>query len=270
MSTSDITFIGAGNMATSLIGGLVDADFDVSRITVSGPTQAKLEAISERFGVNTNTDNVLAAQNADVIVIAVKPKSIPQVMQELAVLINDKKPLIISVAAGVRIQKIEELLGAQLPIVRSMPNTPAILRTGATGLFANPAVSEGQKGLAESIMRSVGLTVWLDEEIQLDAVTALSGSGPAYFFLVIEAMQAAAEELGLPHDKAKLLTLQTALGASRMALESNEEASVLREQVTSPGGTTQAALSVFEDAKFKEVFYNALKAATNRATELSQ
>lgn len=269
MSDAKITFIGAGNMARSLIGGLVNDGYEPTSITVSCPTQSKLNDLHERFGVNIESNNVVAADNADVIVIAVKPKSVEQVILELANLINDKKPLLISIAAGVRIAKIQSWLSEQQPVVRVMPNTPALVRTGATALFANEMVSDEQRGIAESIMRSVGVALWIDTEEKLDIVTALSGSGPAYFFLIIEAMQLAAEQLGLEHETAKLLTLQTALGAARMALESNEEANVLREQVTSPGGTTQAAMTVFDNAQVKQIFYDAINAATERAAELS-
>lgn len=270
MAAHTIAFIGAGNMARSLIGGLLSDGYDPNRIWVACPTEQKLQELSSRFGVQTTQDNITAASSADVIVLAVKPQTIQTVVEEIKSVVQEQKTLMISIAAGMRVEKIQQWLETESPIVRCMPNTPALLRAGATALYANDQVSQQQKDISESIMRSVGVTVWLEDEADLDTVTALSGSGPAYFFLVIEAMQDAAEQLGLSSQDAKLLTLQTALGAARMALESDQDASVLREQVTSKGGTTEAALNVFKDGDLNHLFYQAIDAAKQRAAQLSE
>lgn len=270
MAISRIAFIGAGNMANSLVGGLIADGYDPNCLCVSGPTQAKLDLFCEKYGVSCTTSNIDAAKNSDVIVLCVKPQTIRNVMEELSEVIEQRDPLIISIAAGIRCENIEQGQKARPAIVRCMPNTPALLGVGATALYANEKVTAAQKEVAESIMRSVGTTLWLDDELLLDVVTALSGSGPAYFFLIIESMQDAAIALGLPEKAAKLLTLQTALGAARMAFESPDSAEVLREKVTSPGGTTERALEVFKAGHLKELFADAIKQAAVRAEELSQ
>jgi len=269
MSKSVIAFIGAGNMGVSLAGGLIADGYDASLIWMSGPTPSKLEKLKSRLNVNVTTDNKEAAKKADVIVFCVKPQVLNTVCQELADIINNKHPLIISIAAGVRESIINNWFGERVAIVRCMPNTPALIGAGATALFANDKVNEEQHELAESILRSVGITLWMDDEENLDIVTALSGSGPAYIFLVIEAMRDAGKKLGLSEKEANLLTLQTVIGASRMALESDDDVTTLREKVTSPGGTTEQALSVFNENNLKEIFFNAIEAATKRAAELS-
>ena len=175
----------------------------------------------------------------------------------------------LSIVAGVKCADINAWIGKHAPLVRTMPNTPALVQSGATALYANHLVSEEQKQLAESVMRAVGLTVWLEDEALMDAVTALSGSGPAYFFFVMEAMQAAGERLGLPADCARLLTLQTAFGAAKLALESSDEVSVLRQRVTSPGGTTEQALEVLRNGGLESLFREALESANKRAGELA-
>lgn len=270
MSTSKIAFIGSGNMANSLVGGLVADDYDPDCVFVAGPSQAKLDLFSEKYNVRCTQNNQTAAENSDVIVLCVKPQTIHKVVAELADVIAEKEALILSIAAGIRCENIEQWLKAQPAIVRCMPNTPALLGVGATALYANKKVTEAQQEMAESIMRSVGTTLWLDDEHLLDVVTALSGSGPAYFFLIIESMQEAAIALGLPEKAAKLLTLQTALGAARMAFESTDSADILRERVTSPGGTTEKALEVLQAGHIKELFAEAIKQASIKAEQLSQ
>ncbi len=270
MSALKIAFIGAGNMGTCLAGGLIADGYDPSLIWMSGPTQSKLEKIKKSFDVNISTDNSEAAKQAEVVVFCVKPQILNTVTQELAPIIRSRRPLVISIAAGVREALINNWLGGEAAIVRCMPNTPALFGIGATALFANKKVTEAQHELAESIMRSVGITLWMDNEEKLDVVTALSGSGPAYIFLVIEAMRAAGQKLGLSEKDANLLTLQTAMGAARMALESENDVSYLRKSVTSPGGTTESALAVFEKGELRELFYKAIEAATHRAAELSK
>jgi pyrroline-5-carboxylate reductase len=269
MKNTNITFIGGGNMATSLIGGLIADHTDPARLTVADPDSQRLQALAERFGVRTNGDNAAATAQAEVVVLAVKPQTLKRVAEELTTSLQAQRPLVVSVAAGVRSADLERWLGGEAAIVRAMPNTPALVQTGATGLFANPRVSEEQRNLAECILRTAGITLWLDNEVQMDAVTALSGSGPAYFFRIMEGLEAAGADLGLPRETARLLTLQTALGAAKMALESSESLTTLRERVTSPGGTTERGLRVLAENNIDDLLAQVLKAACARATELA-
>lgn len=270
MQNPIITFIGAGNMAHSLIGGLITNGYAPANIWATCPEPEPLQDLKTKFSIHTSTDNPVGAKVANIIVLAVKPQILKIVATELAAIIKEKQPLVISIAAGVREIDIRRWLGDKTAIVRCMPNTPALVKSGASGLYANPNVSSEQKNLAESIMRAVGIVVWLDNEQQLDTVTALSGSGPAYFFKIIEALEQAAEELGLSPEAAHLLTLQTALGAAHMALESNESAAELRKRVTSPGGTTECALQILEAGKLNELLKNTLYAAQQRSIELAE
>ena len=270
MSKPVILFIGGGNMATSLIGGLIADGCEPGRLRISEPDAQRLNVLQERFGVQTTTDNADASASADVVVLAVKPQTLPAVAMEISSAVQSHQPLVISIAAGIRTDAINRWLGGDVALVRGMPNTPALVQSGATGLFATPTVSTAQRELAESILRAVGLTLWVDNEDLLDAVTAVSGSGPAYFFLFMEAMQAAGTELGLSPADARLLTLQTAFGAARMALESEDPPAVLRARVTSPGGTTERALEVFESEHLRAIMQRALTAARDRSIELSQ
>lgn len=269
MKRQKIGFIGGGNMASSLIGGLVSNDYPVDKITVMDLDAEKLAYLDEAFGVNVTQDMGALATSVDVLVLAVKPQNMQRVAEGMALLIKEKPPLIVSIAAGIRVQALEKWLESRLPVVRCMPNTPALVKTGATGLFANAQVSSDQKDQVESLLRAVGLTVWVDEENELDAVTALSGSGPAYFFMMMEALEAAGIEAGLTQKTAQLLTQETALGAAKMALESSESAGVLRQRVTSPGGTTERAIGVMEKHQLREVFRKAVLAAKERSVELS-
>jgi pyrroline-5-carboxylate reductase len=260
-----IAFIGAGNMGASLIGGLIADGYEADKIWASNHASASCDALRGLFHIPVTTDNLAAAQAADILVIAVKPGACQAVCQEIQPIVAQKKPLVLSIAAGVREAQLQQWLGGDAAIVRCMPNTPALIRTGVTGLFANALVSSHQRDLAESILRAVGMTLWVEEEAQLDAVTALSGSGPAYFFRLMESLVQAGESLGLTADQAEMLTLQTALGASKMALESTHSPAHLREQVTSPGGTTEAALAVLDAADIDQLYRNALNAAADRA-----
>jgi len=269
MNDTTLAFIGGGNMASSLIGGLIADGCDPARIRVADPRAQQLERLSGRFPVTTTTDNRTAIAQADVIVLAVKPQSMQTVAQELAADISQQQPLVISIAAGIREATLRDWLGAGAAIVRTMPNTPAMVQSGATALFANPAVTEEQRSIAESILRAVGIAIWVDDESLMDAVTALSGSGPAYFFLFMEALQQAGCELGLPVNTARLLALQTAFGAAKMALESTEDAATLRQRVTSPGGTTERAIAVLQDGGFEALIGKALQAAATRSRELA-
>lgn len=270
MKTRKLAFIGAGNMARSLVGGLVADGYDPSLISLSDPEADRLQDLARRLGVAIQADNGAVAADAGVVVLAVKPQVLPAVAREIAPRIQAGQPLVISIAAGIRTPDLARWLGGDAALVRAMPNTPALVQSGATGLFANARVDAEQRDLAESILRAVGLTLWVEEEDQLDLVTALSGSGPAYFFLVMEALQGAATAQGLPAGTARLLALQTAFGASRMALESAEDAATLRQRVTSPGGTTEQALRVLEEGGLRDLLARALEAAARRSRELAE
>jgi len=269
MKNSVITFIGGGNMASCLIGGLLDTGVSAEKIRVA---DVNPEPLAAQFSVSCYTDNVTAIAGADIVVLAVKPQTLPEVAQSIASSLSSLPPLFISVAAGIRLGDLARWLGTDLPIpiVRVMPNTPALVRSGASALFAGPHVSQSQHELAENILRAVGLTLWLTDETQMDAVTALSGSGPAYFFLIMEILEKAGVNLGLPQESARLLTLQTAFGAAKMALEANEDAATLRTNVTSKGGTTEQAVNTLQAGKLQELFDQALQAAHQRSTDLAQ
>ncbi|MCB1760313.1 MAG: pyrroline-5-carboxylate reductase [Gammaproteobacteria bacterium] len=269
-SSSTIAFIGGGNMATSLIGGLVADGYRPAHILVSDPDSEKLASLAARFGVRAADDNVKAVEKAEVVVLAVKPQIMQQIAESLAAAVQQWRPLVISIAAGVREAHLQRWLGGNVALIRSMPNTPAMLQAGATVLHAGKGVSAEQKNLAETVLRAVGLTCWVKDEALMDPVTALSGSGPAYLFLVMEAMEQAGIEMGLPADTSRLLTLQTALGAARMAMESSEGPATLRRRVTSPGGTTERALQTLEQGGLKTLFAKALGDAKRRSEELSE
>jgi len=271
MTENIIAFIGGGNMAASMIGGLIADGFDPARIRVADPDENKLDRFSSTSGVTTTASNAEAVTGASVVVLAVKPQVLGTVSQELASTVQSGNPLVVSIAAGIREADLGRWLSPDNPIaiVRTMPNTPALVQTGATVLYANAQVSYEQRNLAESIMRAVGMTVWIDDEEKMDAVTALSGSGPAYFFLLMEILESAGVDLGLPRDTARLLTLQTGFGATKMALESDEDPASLRERVTSPGGTTEQALKVLREMKIDQAFKQALQAACERSKELA-
>ena len=268
MDNPTITFIGGGNMATSLIGGLRAHNHSADQIWVSDPNLDLLSAHQERFAIQTSADNAAATRHADIVVLAVKPQVMRDAALSLRDCVQEKKPLVLSVAAGVREADMQRWLGGDVAIVRCMPNTPALLGAGATGLYANDQVNSGQRVAAEDIMRSAGITIWVENETLLDAVTAVSGSGPAYFFLLMEMMEKVGAELGLEAEAARALTLQTALGAARMALESGEDPGVLRKRVTSPGGTTEQAVNSFINGGLEKQVRAALSAARDRAIDL--
>lgn len=263
----NICFIGGGNMAQALIGGLLSRGLPTTRITVSDPVE-QIRQILEEKGIQTTTDNVEAIQNADVVVLAVKPQVLATVLQPLKGLLSDK--LVISIIAGAEIQTISELIDGSQRIVRVMPNTPALVQTGAHGIYASEAVNAQDRELTSQILAATGLTIWVDSEAQIDAVTAVSGSGPAYFFYLMESMIRAGKNLGLDEKVATALTLQTALGAAQMAITSSNSPSELRKNVTSPNGTTQAALEVFDRAQISQNIQAALAAAQKRSQELAQ
>ena len=269
MAQQSIGFIGAGNMATALVGGMIAKGIRPARIWMSDVSQERLSQLAEQHRVHTSVDNRDVASRADVLVLAVKPQMMEEVCASLRETCAEKSPLIISIAAGISVEQLRRWLG-DLPVIRSMPNTPALVRTGATGLFPGPGVSEEQKELAQQILGSAGLTFWFDQEAELDKVTAVSGSGPAYFFLLMESMINAATELGLAPDTARQLVLQTALGAAQLAVASDKEPAELRQQVTSPGGTTAAAIETFEAGGYRELVDKAVRAAHARAGELGE
>ena len=256
-------------MATSLIGGLIANHYPADHITVTEPDAEKLKRLQEKFHVNISTDNNQAVIKTDVVVLAVKPQILQKVCRDISASVQIKKPLIISIAAGIRSTDINRWLDNNNALIRCMPNTPSLLQTGATGLYANEQVSNEQKETAENILGAAGITLWVNDEKLLDSVTAVSGSGPAYFFLLMEAMQKAGESLGLDSETAKQLTLQTALGAARMAIAGNDDPASLRTKVTSKGGTTEAAINYFQKNNFETLVKDALTDAKNRATELA-
>jgi pyrroline-5-carboxylate reductase len=269
MENSRITFIGCGNMGRSLIGGLIANGLPVNAITGTDVDAEQRQTTASQYNIEVLEDNQQAIKDADVVVLAVKPQSMQNTLEPIKVALSQAKPLLISIAAGIQLSHLAKWAGEDLAIVRAMPNTPALIQAGATAIFANQHASEQQRDLAETIMRSVGLALWLEDETLMDTVTALSGSGPAYYFLIMEAMEKAAIQLGLPQDQARILTLQTAFGAAKMALESSHDTKSLREQVTSPGGTTEQALNVLMNGGIEALFREALEAAQKRFSELA-
>ena len=265
-----IAFIGAGNMASAIIGGLINNGFTAANIQAADPWQESLDKLTNTTGVYTSNDNNAIIPQADVVVLAIKPQQMKTVCADIQKSVNDKKPLIISIAAGITCTMLEDWLGSDNAIVRCMPNTPALVKTGATGLYANKQVSDTQRSIANQLLEAIGIVNWVDQEPLLDAVTALSGSGPAYFFLMMEAMKEAGIALGLDETTAESLTLQTALGAAKMAIDSDVDIAELRRRVTSPGGTTEAAINSFESSNFRDVFLTALTAADNRSKSLAK
>jgi len=270
MSNSKIAFIGGGNMARSLIGGMIATGISNQDISVSEPKADLRKKLNEDFGVNASEDNASAAMGADVVVLAVKPQILQEVVIPLDNLIAETRPLFISVAAGVTSSSIERWVGGQPALIRVMPNTPALIGAGISALYANSNVSDDQRALAAKIVSAVGKTIWIQEERLMDAVTAVSGSGPAYFFYVMQAIYDAAVREGLDTQTARLLTLETALGAARLAVESTEDPGSLQKQVTSPGGTTEAAINVLNNSGVRDALQRAVSAARARGGELAE
>ena len=268
MSNTRIAFIGAGNMATSLIGGLRAQGVDAALIRASDPGAEQRAKVAAEHGIELFADNAQAIEGAEVVLIAVKPQMMKAVCEALRPSLKPGQ-LVVSIAAGITCASMNKWLGEH-PIVRCMPNTPALLRQGVSGLYATARVSSEQREQAGQLLSAVGIVLWLDDEKQLDAVTAVSGSGPAYFFLLIEAMTAAGEKLGLPRETAAQLTLQTALGAALMATGSDVDAAELRRRVTSPAGTTEAAIKSFQAGGFEALVETALTAAAHRSAEMAE
>ena len=269
MSTAlncNICFIGGGNMAQALIGGLLSRGLPATRVTVSDPVEHVRELLQAK-DIHVTDNNIDAIQDADIVVLAVKPQVLADVLKPLNGLFTDK--LIVSIVAGAEIETISTFTGTEM-VVRVMPNTPALVQTGAHGLFAYPVVDDAKRELASQVLAATGLTLWVKSEDQIDAVTAVSGSGPAYFFYMMESMIRAGKNMGLDEKTATALTLQTALGAAQMAITSSNTPAELRKNVTSPNGTTQAALEVFDRAQISQNIQTALAAAQKRSQELAQ
>ncbi len=269
MQVVRIAFIGAGNMTRGLIGGLLQSGVDRSSISVADPVPAALDAVRELFGVAVSSHNPDAVRDAQLVIFAVKPQDMRDMTLALEPAIGAHRPLVISVAAGIRIAAIARWLRGHLRIVRTMPNRPALLGCGVTALFAEASIGEPDRALAQRVLGTVGTTVWLEHEDQMDAVTAVSGSGPAYFFLLIELLEAAARERGLPSDIARTLSIETAYGAGCLAHRRDAEPAVLRAQVTSKGGTTEAALQELEGADLRGIVSRAVAAAMRRSREIA-
>ena len=263
-----IAFIGGGNMASALIAGLAGKLTEGGDIHVVDPNAAALARLCTQYGVTSAPSIDAALATSDVIVLAVKPQQMREVAAALLPHVGASMPLIVSIAAGIRGADLARWLGGYGAIVRAMPNTPALIGRGITGMVAMAGVSAPQKAAADSVMKAVGQTVWLDDEAQIDAVTAVSGSGPAYVFYFIEAMQQAAVEMGLSDAQGRELALATFVGASQLAAQSDDPVPVLREKVTSKGGTTHAALASMEQSGVKERIIEAMKAAAERGREL--
>jgi pyrroline-5-carboxylate reductase len=268
LKTAIITFIGAGNMASSIIGGLLASGHDATCLRASDPAQENLERLRQLGDIKVYQDNAAACAGADVVVMAIKPQIMATALADISAQVATSGSLVISIAAGTTIAAMQSLLKRPVPLVRCMPNTPALLGAGATALYASPEAGLKQRELAGAILGAVGLIQWVPQESDLDAITALSGSGPAYFFLFMEAMIEAACTMGLSRDCAVAMTRQTAFGAARMALESDVDLRELRRRVTSPGGTTERAVQCFEHEGLRDLVAHAMAAARERAEEM--
>lgn len=268
LSSVRIAFVGGGNMASALIGGLIARGAQAARLAAIDPSEAQRASLASRFGIPTHAAPSAAALDAEVVVLAVKPQQMREAVAAIAP--HLRSPLLLSVAAGVRAADLSRWLGGGARIVRTMPNTPALVGLGATGLAAYPGTGDEDRRLAESIMGAVGITVWVDDESKLDAVTALSGSGPAYVLRFVEAMIDGGVALGLSPEQSRRLALQTALGAAQLASSSDEPPAVLRERVTSRGGTTAAGLAVLAERGLPATVADAMAAACRRSEELGR
>ncbi|MGM8850694.1 pyrroline-5-carboxylate reductase [Salinicola sp. V024] len=267
---SRIVFIGAGNMASAIFGGMLDSGYPAEAIVATSRSQEKRDDISQRYGIRTMQDNLAAVQEADVVILAVKPQMMRDLCLSLREAVQVRRPLVVSVAAGLDAATLDGWLGGGLALIRCMPNTPSLVGAGVSGLYANDRVSDGERQLVTELLTSVGLVEWVDQETQIEAVTAISGSGPAYFFLFMESLEAAGIELGLPAESARRLALQTAFGAAKMARESEFDPAELRRRVTSPNGTTERAINAFEEAGLRDIVGRATQACAERARELSR
>ena len=270
MQQRNITFIGAGNMAKAIIAGLVASGYPADRITATAPSETRRKPLESAYGIHTTSDNLAAAQQADVVVLAVKPQLMASVCQPLQA-IDFRNKLVISIAAGVSAARLNEMLATELQLVRAMPNTPSLINRGMSGLFAAPSVSEQDKRFTAQLLQAVGEVCWVENEPAINGVIAAAGSAPAYFFLFMEAMQNEAIAQGFDKETARLLVQQAALGAAEMVVANPEiELSTLREQVTSKGGTTAEAIDTFNEHQLANIVAQAMQAAVSRAQEMEK
>ncbi|MFI4937415.1 MAG: pyrroline-5-carboxylate reductase [Candidatus Berkiellales bacterium] len=266
-----IGIIGGGNMGECLIGGLIHQGHSPQKIWVADQQEEKLSNLHNKWQIFTSVHNQKVASEVDILVLAVKPQSMKMVVEDLRLTFDPQKTLLVSIAAGITTQQIQHWLNnLAIPVIRAMPNTPALYGYGITGLYATSSSTSEQKQQAENLMTALGQTVWIHEESQMDIVTALSGSGPAYFFYFMEALINGAKSLGLPADAASKLTFYTALGSAQMVLNSQEDILSLRQKVTSPGGTTEQGIKALKDGKLPELLLNTLQAATLKGKQLSE
>ena len=265
-----IAFIGAGNMASSLINGLIHSGVDPKSIWSTARTPSKLDALHARFGVHTTTDNHKAVSLADIVILAVKPYQACAVCQTLRDVIQTQKPLVISVMAGVGTAALQAVLADDIAIARLMPNTPCAIGKGVSALYANANVNALQRDIVDDIARAVGIGIWLENEDLMHTATALAGSGPAYFYLFMQTLSDAAIAMGLPAETARLMTLHTALGAATLAINAEQSLPTLREQVTSPNGVTARAIETFCQKGLDNIVKCAIKDARQRSIELGQ
>ncbi|MBS0422353.1 MAG: pyrroline-5-carboxylate reductase [Proteobacteria bacterium] len=274
MSNGQLAFLGGGNMGRALIGGLLRRGTRPEHISVGESFAAARLSLAADFGIQATDNNAAAAETASVIVVAVKPQIAGEVLAPLKPLLQRTRPLVISIAAGIRTMALEGWCGAGVPVVRAMPNRPALVGAGATGLYAPASVSNAQRSIAEKVMQAVGEVVWVSEEDHLDVVTALSGSGPAYFFLLAELLTQGATDLGLEPTAARRLAIATLHGAGQLAYSGMQtgdgDLAKMRAEVTSKGGTTEAAVKSLESADLRAIVARALEAATRRGRELAE
>ena len=264
-----IAFIGGGNMGRSLIGGLIARGVSASQIVVSDPYAPARQSLEADYQVTAVSDNVAAVRDADVVLLAVKPQEMRKVVSGVQPHLLQRRPLLISIAAGILAADIQHWAGG-IDVVRCMPNRPALQGCGVTALYASSSVPPAGRALAEQILAAVGATLWVERETDMDAVTAISGSGPAYFFLLIEMLEAAGQELGLAPQVARKLAVETAYGSGFMARAASDSPATLRQQVTSKGGTTEAALAHLEANEVRAIFSQAVAAAARRSAQLAK
>lgn len=269
-AASTVGFIGGGHMTNAIVGGLVNGVKNAPSICVSNRGQAKLAALTDKYGVQGAASNEALVESSDVIVLAVKPQVLESVLTPLAEIIQERQPLIISLAAGIHCGAIDSWAGGSLPIIRVMPNTPSLIREGASGLYANDAASESQRDFATQLMAAIGLVVWVEEETQIDLVTAISGSGPAYFMLFIDALVKAASKRGMDEEIAQQLALKTASGTANMLASSDIPLSTQIENMLLPGGTTEQAVAALRQHDIYGMVEGAVEAANRRAKELAE
>lgn len=267
---SHITFIGAGHMAQAIIRGLIHNGHPATEITATATRDETLAPLAQQLGINTTTDNNAAVARADVVILSVKPQGLAAVCASIKDDIQQKQPLVMSVAAGIRCEAIERWLGDDISVIRTMPNTPSLLGRGAAGLYANDKVDEKQRNIAAEIMQAVGIIEWVEEESLLSAITAIAGSAPAYFYYMVESLENAGVDQGLPRESARRLAIQTALGAAEMCTLGEDDPATLKRKVMSPKGTTEQAIFALERGGFEALVKTACDACAQRAEELAE